>query len=110
MNSRQRLDEYLEQLRQRLRLAIFTRASAALGGAIVAVLLLAVYFLNLTGFPAVGVILSRAALIVAIAVLVAVLIWWPLRRLSKGSGAEQFERRLPDQHGRIQTYLEQQAR
>src|SRR5215831_17318997 len=110
MTPRQRLDEYLAQLRQRLRIAIFARAGAALTATLVALLALAVYFLNLSGFPVGGVIVSRVALFIAVAALVLALIWWPLRRLNKDSGAQQFERRLPDQQGRIQTYLEQQSR
>src|SRR5882724_195833 len=110
MNSRQRLDEYLAGLRQRLRMAIFTRAGAALAGTVLLVLLAAIYVLNLRGFPIGGVIVSRLVLLIAVAVLVGVLLWLPLRRLREKSGAEQFERVLPGQQGRIQTYLEQQAR
>src|SRR5712671_307888 len=110
MNSRQRLDDYLDGLRRRLRFAIFTRAGAALAGAILIVLGVAIYLLNLSGFPLSGVIVTRLVLLLAVLALCGALLWLPLRRLQKNSGADEFERELPGQQGRIQTYLEQQAR
>src|SRR5262245_27370788 len=107
MNPREKLDEYLGALRERLKLAIFTRAGAAIALATLIVICTAVYVLNLRGFPIGGVIVSRIALFIAVAAIVATLVWLPLRRLRKGDGAEQFEERLPEQHGRLQTYLEQ---
>src|SRR5215831_12985350 len=110
MNPRQSLDDYLDSLRQRLRLAIFTRAGAVLAATVLVLLCTAVYVLSLRGFPVGGVILSRVVLLLAVVALIAALIWLPLQRLKKNAGADQFELKLPDQDGRIQTYLEQTAR
>ncbi len=110
LNPRERLDDYLSSLRERIRLAIFTRAGAALALTVLILICVAVYLLNLRGFPVGGVIVSRIALLISVVALIAGLIWLPLHRLSRDHGAIQLEKQLPEQQGRIETYLEQRDR
>lgn len=108
MNARERLDEYLTGLRQRLQWAIVTRASAALLLSALALLCAAILWLAPLGFPRPGVAASRAVFIVALLAAAVLLLWLPLRRLR--SDITVLERQLPEQRGRIQTFVELRAR
>ena len=53
---------------------------------------------------------GRVAIVVLLACVVAALLWRPLRRLRRDRWRAIFEQRLPDEHGRIQTYLDGKRR
>ena len=102
----ERLDSYLRELRRRISLLIYTRAAAV---SVVIVLLItcsAVVLLSRTGFPSYLTIAARVVLGLALVTSAIVLVWLPLRKLRAGHGAADFERRLPAQQGRIQTWLD----
>lgn len=109
MTPREQLDQYLDSVKQRFRTIILTRAGAVASVALVALACAAIWVLYQDGFPTTGVIVSRIALITIVVGLLAVLAW-PLRNWSAGRDAKEFERRLPDQDGRVQTYLDLKRR
>ncbi|HTE40535.1 MAG TPA: hypothetical protein VK629_06890, partial [Steroidobacteraceae bacterium] len=110
MNARQRLDEYLTELQLRLKLAVVTRAGAAIVAAIVFVTFAAIVWLAPLGFPSAGVIAIRIGLVTLVAAATVFLLWRPLRRLRASTKGKLLEERLPDQRGRIETYLDIQKR
>jgi len=112
MNStpRERLEEYLAALRARIRALIYTRAAAAGALAVVPLTLVWVWMLNRDGFPSPLAIVGRVLLVAVLAGVAIALIWRPLRNLRRNGGADEIERRLPAQHGRIETYLDMRKR
>ena len=110
MNSGARLDQYLDQLRLRLRREIYTRATAAVAVAALGITALAVWLLARAGFPSPFVLAARLTLLLALVVIALFALWPPLRRLRQEDGAKEFERRLPDQGGRIDTWLDGKRR
>lgn len=110
MNSRERLEGYLNGLRRRIRAQIYARAAAVGALSALALTALLVWLLQRDGFGSQLVIVSRASLLLLLAFVAIALIVWPLRRLGVRQGAPEFERRLPAQHGRIETYLDAQRR
>ncbi len=108
--ARERIDAYLRALRTRLRVLIYTRAAAAAFVAVLLVTCVGVVLLSRTGFAA-SIALGARIVLLSLLVAVAVWLWWrPLRQLNSAHGASEFERRLPAQQGRIQTYLDMQRR
>lgn len=106
LNSRTRLEGYLDSLRRRIRTLIYVRAAAALAVGTLLITAVAVWALNRSGFPSHFAVTGRLFLL-ALAVLVAImLLWRPLRRLRVNDGADEFEHRLPAQRGRIETWLD----
>lgn len=106
MSSSTRLEDYLSELRRRLRTLIYARtAGVAFGGAL-ALTALFVWWLNASGYEAAIAIAGRVALVLLVVASVGALLWWPIRKLGAHDGAREFERRLPEQHGRIETYLD----
>jgi hypothetical protein len=69
----------------------------------------AIAWLAPLGFPRAGVIVSRVVLL-SLLLIGVWLFWRPLTRLSAHSGANALEKELPEQRGRIQTFIELQAR
>lgn len=110
MSSRRRLDHYLDTLRRRIRTHIYVRAVAVAAVTVLAVTVATVWLLHRDGFPADLALLGRGVLLFSVAIVAATLLWLPLRRLGRKGGAEEFERRLPAQHGRIETYLDARRR
>lgn len=110
MNPRERLDQYLDALRARIRTHIYARAAAA--GAVGVVVLTAtwVWMLNRDGFPSPLAATGRLLILVLLAVVATALVWLPLRKLKRNAGADELESRLPAQQGRIQTYLDMRRR
>jgi hypothetical protein len=110
MSAALRLDRYLDALRERLRRRVGARA--ALGIALVAlvVTLFAALLLRpseqlpwlLPATRVLGVALAFGALFV--------LAWRPLRSLREREGAAALEAALPEQAGRVETYLELRRR
>lgn len=110
MSPRERLEHYLGALRTRIRTLIYARA-AATGVASVALLTtLFVWLLDRRGFPSEVAAFGRIAMLAALLAVALALVWWPLRKLGRNNGAREFERRLPAQQGRIETYLDERRR
>ncbi|HMN46149.1 MAG TPA: hypothetical protein PKE27_16340 [Povalibacter sp.] len=110
MSARVRLEQYLGELRRRIRTLIYVRAAAVAAGSAFLLVLALVWWLQRDGFGADLVAGGRIALIVIVASLALLLTLLPLRRLRRDDGAHEFERRLPAQGGRLQTYLDAQRR
>ncbi|MEP7312749.1 MAG: hypothetical protein ABI859_09200, partial [Pseudomonadota bacterium] len=110
MNAGVRLDQYLEQLRLRLRREIYARATAAVVLTALAITAVAVWLLTRAGFPAPAVLGTRLGLVLAVVAIALLTVWRPLRRLRIEDGAREFERHLPDQGGRIETWLDGKRR
>ena len=110
MSARERLETYLNALRARLRTHIYTRAVAVGIGGLLAVTALTVWTLQREEFSPAITIAGRIAIGVLLVCVAALLLWRPLRRLRSDDGAHIFEQRLPDEDGRIQTYLDAKRR
>ena len=110
MSARERLESYLHSLRVRLRTHIYARAAAVAIGGVLAVTALTVWTLQRREFAPAITIAGRVAIGVLIVGVVVALLWRPLRRLGRDQGAHIFEERLPDENGRIQTYLDSKRR
>jgi len=110
MTSRERLESYLASLRRRLRTDIFVRAGAAAAMGTLLVTCIAVWLFNREGFASSITVSARVILAALLAVVAVLLVWLPLRRLARDDGSKVFEQRLPEEHGRIQTYLDSKRR
>ena len=110
MNATARLDRYLHALRQRLRRRIAARAALGLTVTALLATLLVALLLQQLSLPTAGLWLARGLLVLALLTVLAALVWWPLRKLRLREGAAAFERQLPEQAGRIETYLELRQR
>jgi hypothetical protein len=108
MTARERLEGYLNALRSRLRAHIYVRAGAIAAVGVLAITCLAVWLLNREGYAPIITLSGRAAIITLLMLVPVALLWFPLRRLNRDRGAETFERLLPEQSGRVRTYLDQQ--
>jgi hypothetical protein len=110
MSPRERLEHYLDALRARIRALIYARAAAA--GALGVIVLTAtwVWMLNRDGFPSPLAATGRVLILAMLVAVAVALIWLPLRNLNRKDGADEIERRLPAQNGRIQTYLDMRRR
>ena len=108
MSSRARLLDYLHELGRRIRTHIYVRGAAIAGSALLTLTVLLVWWLRQDGFATLSAAVARIALVLA---LVAIGVWYvyrPLRQLRQHDGAFEFERRLPDQRGRVETFLDAQ--
>lgn len=110
MTSRERLESYLAELRSRLRAHIYLRAGAVGAAGTLLLTCIAVWLFNQQGFAASIAISTRVALGLLLLLVALILLWLPLRRLRRDDGSNVFEQHLPDQHGRIQTYLDSKRR
>lgn len=110
MTSRERLESYLASLRRRLRTDIYVRAGAVAAVGTLLVTCGAVWLFNHEGFAPSIAVAARAILALLLAAVMVLLLWLPLRRLSRDDGSRVFEQRLPEEHGRIQTYLDSKRR
>src|SRR5688572_9952899 len=106
MSGRERLDRYLSALRRRLRIHIYVQAAAACALSVLMITVAAVWLLEREAFASAVTLGARAALIAAFIAIVVLFAWRPLARLRRNDGADVLEQRLPDQHGRIRTYLD----
>lgn len=106
MNAIERLDTYLDALRQRLRTHIYVR-SASLAAAVLLVIAVAFsWLLQRSGFDAALAAAGRFLLGAALLAILIAGVWLPLRILRKQDGAQVLERKLPEQRGRLSTYLD----
>jgi hypothetical protein len=110
MSARERLETYLDGLRARLRTHIYARAAAIALAGVLAITAFTVWTLQRQEFAPAIALAGRIAIGVLIVAVVAVLLWRPLRRLHRDQGAQIFEQRLPDEDGRIHTYLDGKRR
>jgi hypothetical protein len=105
-----RLDEYLQASRRRLRALIWSRAGAASSVGILLLSVAAILFLQQRGFPAAQVWVWRLVILALLALVAALLLWRPLRRLQHARGAPELERQSPAQQGRLATFIELRER
>jgi hypothetical protein len=110
MSARERLESYLDALRTRLRTHIYARAAAIALAGVLAITAFTVWTLHQQEFAPAIVVTGRVAIIVLLVCVIAALLWRPLRRLHRDGGANIFEQRLPDEDGRIHTYLDGKRR
>ena len=110
MTSRERLESYLAALRRRLRSHIYLQAGAAAAAGTLLVTCFAVWLFNREDFAPSVAISARVVLMVLLALVAVLLLWLPLRRLARDDGSRVFEERLPEERGRIQTYLDSKRR
>jgi len=110
MSARERLESYLHSLRARLRTHIYARAAAVAIGGVLAITAFTVWTLQQREFSPAITMTGRIAIIALPVAVVVALLWRPLRRLGRDGGATIFEERLPDEDGRIRTYLDGKRR
>ena len=110
MTSRERLEGYLGALRRRLQSHIYLRAGAVAAAGILLLTCGAVWLLNRQDFAPSIAMSARIALVVLLLVVAVLLLWLPLRRLTRDQGSRVFEEQLPEERGRIQTYLDARRR
>ncbi len=110
MTARVRLEQYLDVLGRRIRALVYVRAAAIATGSAFILVLALVWLLQRDGFTAGFATGGRIVLLTLFLGLAVLLIVLPLRRLRRDDGAAEFERRLPAQGGRIQTYLDARRR
>jgi hypothetical protein len=106
LSARERLEQYLDEVRQRLRAAVVARAGAVVALTALFVTLVSVWLLQNPSFPPSAVITARVVLVLSLLVAAGAMLWKPLRALQLGHRSKTFERHLPTQGGRIETYLE----
>ncbi len=110
MSSRERLESYLNALRRRLRIHIYARAAAVGVAGTLIITTFAVWLFARQDFSPAIVFSGRGALIILLLAVAVLLVWRPLRELRRDDGAQIFEERLPEENGRIQTYLDSKRR
>ena len=110
MTSRERLENYLTALRRRLRTHIYVQAGAVAAAGLLLVTCAAVWLFNREDFAPAVATSARVVLVLLFAAVAVLLLWLPLRRLAREDGARVFEQRLPEERGRIQTYLDSKRR
>ncbi|HEY4368290.1 MAG TPA: hypothetical protein VGN07_13735 [Steroidobacteraceae bacterium] len=107
---RQQLDAYLEALRRRIRSVVYARAAAAAGAGVLLLSVMLVWMLDRHGFSAWLTTAGRIGLLLIVAIAAVAMVWRPLRKLAQREGADEIERRVPVQAGRIDTYLDARRR
>ncbi|MDR2214251.1 MAG: hypothetical protein LBE59_00225, partial [Nevskiaceae bacterium] len=109
MNPLAQLDEYLDAIRNRLQRLHFARGALALVLALLALTVLAALLpQRWTLAPGVMAVLRIALLLAAAGA--GLFIWWRLRVLRANDGAAELEATLPEQGGRVDTYLQERRR
>jgi hypothetical protein len=106
LSARERLEQYLDRVRQRLRASVVARASAVVALTALVVTVVAVWVLRDPGFPPAQVMTARIVLALSLIVAAAAMLWRPLLALRPRNRSKALERNLPTQGGRIETYLE----
>jgi hypothetical protein len=106
LNARERLEQYLLEVRHRLRTVAFARAAAVVALTALLLTLVAVWALSDSGFTGQLVLIARIGLLLALIVAGIAMLWRPLSALRPKTQAKVLERHLPAQQGRVETYLE----
>jgi hypothetical protein len=104
MSQRQRLDAYLHALTRRMRAHLLLRAGAVWMLSALVWLFASVSLARRLDYSAQVLMFARGLLLLVTLVIVGWLVHWPLRTLRRRP-AREFERRMPEQQGRIQTFL-----
>ena len=110
MNAVQRLDQLIAHWQQRLRWRAGARTALAVALALLGVTLLCAAVLLYAGVPWPWRAIARVLLALLLVGLAWRYAWQPLRRLQHDEGADELERSLPLQQGRLLTYLDQRRR
>jgi hypothetical protein len=110
MNAIARLDGYLGALRARLRTHIYVRAAAYVSVGVLLIAVACIAWLVRSGFDPTVTITGRIAISVLLLTVGIIGLWLPLRTLRREDGARVFERHLPDEQGRLTTYLDARRR
>lgn len=109
MTARIQLDEYLDQTRRRLQWILSARGVALLACALLFVTVIGALLLWRFAFIDSAALIGRLALGVAVLAVGGWVAWrWLVMR--RDGGAAALERALPDQSGRITTYLQERSR
>jgi hypothetical protein len=106
LSAGERLEQYLSEVRRRLQAVVVARAGAVVAVTALLVTLVAILVLRGAGFPSSAVQIARAVLIAALVIAAAAMLAGPLNALRARNRARTFERHLPAQRGRIETYLD----
>ena len=106
MSAIERLDAYLDTLRRRLRTHIYARGALLAVGVVLLFVVAFSWLLQRSGFDEAFAIAGRVLIGVALVAIAAACFWLPLRILRRDDGARVFERKLPQQQGRLSTYLD----
>jgi hypothetical protein len=106
LSAGERLEQYLTDVRRRLRAVVVARASAVVALTALAVTVVAVVVLRNPGFPASAVLTARLTLFGALLVAAGAMLWRPLLALTPRHRTRTLERHLPAQGGRIETWHE----
>src|SRR5687768_16567162 len=110
MNAVERLDQYLQALRRRLKALIYVRGAALAILALLSVSIALIWWLERNSFSSALVWSGRALLCALMIAIVGSFLWWPLHKLRRGEGSEEFERLMPGERGRLATYLDARGR
>jgi len=106
LSAGERLEQYLSEVRRRLQAVLIARAGAVVALTALLVTVAAILVLRDPGFPAAAVQTARIVLVAALLIATAAVLWQPLNALRARNRARTYERHLPQQGGRIETYLE----
>ncbi len=104
MSNQEKLNLYIRQLHQRLRLGVSLRGLAILTAAALITTLGLVLLLNAFAFPVRGVIGARSLLLIVLATVAAIGIALPLRRLTRTRATEVAESAYPEFQQRLLTF------
>ncbi len=104
MSNQEKLNLYIRQLHQRLRLGVSLRGFALLAGTALITTLLLVLILNAFAFPVGGTIGARSLLLIVLALVAVVAIALPFLRLTRDRATEVAEAAHPDFQQRLLTF------
>ncbi len=104
MSNQDKLNLYIRQLHQRLRLGVSLRGAAILTATALITTILGVLILNAFAFPVHGVTGARSLLLVILGLAVAFALALPLRRLTRGRATEVAESAYPEFQQRLLTF------
>src|SRR5271156_2681483 len=109
-SNRDRLNLYIHQLHQRLRLGVSLRGVAILTATALITTILLVLILNAFAFPVRGLTGARSLLLVTLGLAAAFALALPLRRLTRGRATEVAESAYPEFQQRLLTFDDREAK
>jgi len=110
MSNRDKLNLYIRQLHQRLRLGVSLRGLAILTATALITTIFLVIVLNAFAFPVRGLTGARSLLLIVIALAAAFALALPLRRLTRGRATEVAESAYPEFQQRLLTFDDREAK